>query len=238
MARRLFESRSQAQAAIAAGLVRVDGEPVTNPARAVRPDSTIEASPAHPWASRGGVKLAAALDSFAIDPTGRICLDIGASTGGFTDVLLTRGARHVHAVDVGRDQFHPRLRSDPRVSLREGFDARRISGADFDSPPSLIVVDVSFISLAKALPAALDAAATDAVLVALVKPQFEVGPKGVERGGIVRDPALRASAVADVITWLSGMGWTTRGTIASPIAGGDGNEEFLIAADRARSPDD
>jgi 23S rRNA (cytidine1920-2'-O)/16S rRNA (cytidine1409-2'-O)-methyltransferase len=233
VARGLFESRAKAQAAIAAGLVSVDGVKVEDAARMISDDAAIEAAPAHPFVSRGGLKLAAALDHFHVDPSGLACLDVGASTGGFTDVLLRRGARHVTAVDVGREQFHASLRGDARVTLKEGMDARAITPDLFDEPPALIVADLSFISLTKALPAALEAAAAKATLIVLVKPQFEVGRAGVERGGIVRDAALKAAAVADAEAWLAAHGWTSRGVIPSPIRGGDGNEEFLLAADRA-----
>ncbi|GGE35826.1 TlyA family rRNA (cytidine-2'-O)-methyltransferase [Agaricicola taiwanensis] len=227
-----FSSRAKAQAAIAAGGVTVNGQTVTDAARLISPDAVVTAAPAHPWVSRGGVKLAAALDHFAVDVAGRHCLDVGASTGGFTQVLLERGAYHVTAVDVGRDQFDVSLRGEARVTLRESVDARDLAPDQFPEPPSLIVADVSFISLTKALPAALQLATADAVLIALVKPQFEVGRSGLARGGIVRDGALRAKAVEDVSTWLSDRGWVARPALASPIRGGDGNEEYLLAADR------
>lgn len=231
--RGLTSSRSKAQQAIAAGGVTVNGEIVTGADRLVSPGDMLTAAAPHPWVSRGGLKLVAGLDHFAVSPKGRFCLDIGSSTGGFTHVLLERGAAHVLAIDVGKDQFAAELRSDPRVDLREGFDARDLSAADLQEPPSLIVSDVSFISLTKALPAALALAARAATLVALVKPQFEVGRSGVGRGGIVRDPALRIEAVSTVSAWLSGQGWQPRDAILSPITGGDGNEEYLLAADRS-----
>jgi 23S rRNA (cytidine1920-2'-O)/16S rRNA (cytidine1409-2'-O)-methyltransferase len=186
----------------------------------------------HPWASRGGLKLAHALDHFGIDPTGRICLDVGASTGGFTDVLLARGAAKVYAVDVGRGQLAWKLRQDPRVVLREGLNARHLTREQLPEAPSLIVCDASFIGLATVLSAPLALAAADAELVALIKPQFEVGREGVGKGGIVRDPALREAACARVAEWLGQQpGWRVRGVVESPITGAEGNVEYLIAAD-------
>lgn len=228
----LTASRAKAQQAIAAGGVTVNGALVREADHMVGPDDVIVAKAPHPWVSRGGLKLVAALDHYQIDPRDRICFDIGSSTGGFTHVLLERGAAHVLAVDVGREQFSPDLRCDPRVDLREGFDARNLTAGNVSEPPSLIVTDVSFISLTKALPAALALAAPVSTLVALVKPQFEVGRAGVGRGGIVRDASLRQEAVRMISSWLSDQGWHPREAIASPITGGDGNEEYLIAADR------
>jgi 23S rRNA (cytidine1920-2'-O)/16S rRNA (cytidine1409-2'-O)-methyltransferase len=225
-----FASRAQAQAAIAAGLVRADGSTVLRPAQLLSVDAAIEAEAEHPYASRGGMKLAAALDVFDIDPAGLVCLDIGASTGGFTDVLLARSAAHVVAVDVGRDQFIARLRDDPRVTLMEGTDARSLTPEMIGTPPALIVADVSFISLAKVLPTVLPLAEAGAKLVALVKPQFEVGRGNVGKGGIVRDAAQQEGAVADVIAGIEALGWRMDGKIPSPIEGGDGNREFLVAA--------
>lgn len=230
--RGFFDTRSRAQAAIEAGCVWVNGAVADTAARKVTPDAVIEAEAPHPWVSRGGVKLAAALDAFGIDPRGRTCLDIGASTGGFTEVLLTRGAQHVTAVDVGHGQLHPRLRDDARVVNLEGTDARRLTAADLSAPPSLIVVDASFIALSKVLVAALALAAPDADLVALVKPQFEVGRDGIGKGGIVKDAAMRQQALDDVISWLRQQGWRSTGHMPSPIQGGDGNEEYLLAARR------
>jgi 23S rRNA (cytidine1920-2'-O)/16S rRNA (cytidine1409-2'-O)-methyltransferase len=231
--RGLFESRAQAQAAIAAGLVTADGAPVRKASDALRPDAETRATPAHPWVSRGGVKLAAALDAFTIDPAGQACLDVGASTGGFTDVLLARGARLVHAIDVGRDQLHPRLGADPRVVSREATDIRAL--AALDPPPSLIVADVSFISLRLVLPPALRLAAERAHLVALIKPQFEAGRAHVKKG-IVTDAGVRQQACDQIRESIASLGWIVLGLIPSPIAGGDGNQEFLIAAHRAKHP--
>lgn len=225
-----FESRARAQAAIRAGLVRVDGRPLARPSDTVAPGAAVEAASEHPFASRGGLKLAAALDAFGIDPAGSVCLDVGASTGGFTDVLLTRGASHVHAVDVGRDQLHPRLRADPRVTSREGTDIRHLAPRSLDPPPQLASVDVSFISLRLVLPALFPLLAPGAVLVALIKPQFEAGRERVGRGGIVRDPVVHAEVCAQVRGLLEGQGASILGLVPSPIEGGDGNVEFLVGA--------
>jgi 23S rRNA (cytidine1920-2'-O)/16S rRNA (cytidine1409-2'-O)-methyltransferase len=185
---------------------------------------------ASPYVSRGGLKLAAALDAFGFSPEGRVALDLGASTGGFTDVLLTRGAAKVYAVDVGHAQLDQRLRADPRVVVLEATDARSLDPSLVAERVSAIVADVSFISLTLVLPAALKLAEPDAWLVALVKPQFEAGRDAVGKGGIVRDAARRKKAVAKVRDFIEKAGWTVAGEIASPIRGGSGNEEFLIGA--------
>jgi len=183
--------------------------------------------------SRGGVKLAAALDHFRFDPADRVCLDIGASTGGFTDVLLRRGAAKVYAVDVGHGQLDWRLRQDPRVVVRERCNARHLTSAEIAESPSLIVCDASFIGLETVLPAALALAAPGASLVALIKPQFEVGKGRVGKGGVVRDPALHEEVCARIAAWLAAQpGWSVRGIAESPIRGPEGNIEFLIAAER------
>jgi 23S rRNA (cytidine1920-2'-O)/16S rRNA (cytidine1409-2'-O)-methyltransferase len=226
--RGVFTSRARAQAAIAAGLVRADGAPVRKSSDAIAIDAAIEATPAHPWASRGGIKLAAALDAFGLDPAGLACLDLGASTGGFTDVLLTRGARAVVAVDVGHGQFDPRLAADTRVSLHEGLDARALTPG-IAGAPQAIVCDVSFISQRLVLPAVLPLAAPDAWLVTLVKPQFEVGRDRLVRGA-VKDPAALEAACAMVRACVEGLGWASLGLIPSPVPGGDGAREFLYAA--------
>ena len=185
----------------------------------------------HPWVSRGGVKLAAALDHFAIDPRGLVCLDIGASTGGFTDVLLSRGAARIFAVDVGKGQLAWKLREDPRVVVLERINVRELGPSHVPEPVDLIAADVSFISLTVALPAALALAGPSARLVALIKPQFEAGREQVGRGGIVRDPEARRGVCAQVEGWLAARpGWRVDGIIASPITGADGNVEYLIAA--------
>ena len=230
--RGLFESRAKAQQAIAAGLVTADGAAVTKPAAEVSADARLQAAPAHPWVSRGGVKLAAALDHFGIEPARRICLDVGASTGGFTQVLLARGARLVYAVDVGRDQLHPSLRGRPDVVSIEATDIRKLEPARLEEPPDLVTVDVSFIPLKLVLPAALALARPTAETVVLIKPQYEAGPDHVKKG-MVRDPAIHERACADVAALLASLGWAILGVIPSPIAGGDGNHEFLIAARRS-----
>jgi len=237
--RGLAESRTRAEALVLARRVTVKGIASPKPGTPVRVDVEIAVSdPEHPWVSRGGVKLAAALDHFGIDPTGRICLDVGASTGGFTDVLLSRGAKRVYAVDVGYGQLHAKLRSDPRVVLREKVNARHLSHAEVPEPVELFVADVSFISLTLILPAVVGLLAPSAEVVLLVKPQFESARGEVGRGGIVRDEAVRARAVARVVAAAEKLGLRALGTMASPIAGADGNEEFLAAfraADRVDS---
>lgn len=227
--RGLFESRTKAQEAIAAGMVTADGIRVRKPADEVSVDAVLAAAPAHPWVSRGGVKLSAALDYFHIDPVDRVCLDIGASTGGFTQVLLSRGARRVYAVDVGRGQLHASLRNRPDVLVFEATDIRKLDPARLAEPPDLITVDVSFIPLRLVLPAGLALARHPADLVALIKPQFEAGPEHVKKG-IVREPAVHDRVCADVATLVARLGWSVCGIIASPIAGRDGNREFLLAA--------
>lgn len=234
VARGLFESRARAQAAILAGLVRVDGQVVLKPAAECAAEAALAAAPVHDFVSRGALKLAAALDAFAIDPAGRVALDVGASTGGFTELLLRRGALHVHAVDVGHDQLHPRLRGRPDVSVLEGTDIRRLAG-DAIGPVDLVVIDVSFIPLAQVLPAALAFAAPGARLVALVKPQFEAGRAQLKKG-IVRDPAVHAAVCDAARETVCGLGWQVLGLIPSPIAGGDGNQEFLLVAARSEAP--
>jgi 23S rRNA (cytidine1920-2'-O)/16S rRNA (cytidine1409-2'-O)-methyltransferase len=196
-------------------------------------DAVLDAEPAHPWVGRGALKLVHALDIWPVDVEGRVVLDVGASTGGFTEVCLSRGAARVYAVDVGRGQLHSKVAADPRVVSREATDARELTPALLPDAPGLIVTDVSFISLAKALPAALALAAPGADLVALVKPQFEVGPARVGKGGLVTDPAARADAVAGVSAFLQARGWAVQATTDSPIAGGDGNREVLLWARRA-----
>ncbi|MFN3614369.1 MAG: TlyA family RNA methyltransferase [Rubrimonas sp.] len=223
-------SRARAQALIAAGVVFVDGARAARPAQNVGASSVIVVSEDPcPWVGRGALKLLHALDAFRLDPSGAVALDLGASTGGFTEVLLARGARHVHAVDVGTGQLHATLRADARVSSHEGVNARDLSTL---SLPAIdwIVADVSFISLTLALPPALGLARPGAVLVALVKPQFEAGRAAIGRGGRVRDPSALDSARARVRDFLTSAGWTVTHEAESPIAGGDGAKEFLIAA--------
>ena len=225
-----FESRARAQAAIRAGTVRVDGRPVIRASETIPPGARVEAVAEHPYASRGGLKLAAALDAFGLDPAGRTGLDVGASTGGFTDVLLARGARHVHAVDVGRGQLHPRLAGDPRVTNREGTDIRSLDPAVLTPRPDIASVDVSFIGLRLVLPTLPALLAPGSNLVALIKPQFEAGRARVGRGGLVRDPVIHAEVCAAVRGELEQLGATILGLIASPVTGGDGNTEFLVGA--------
>ena len=231
--RGLFESRATARAAIEAGGVTANGRPVAKPSELIADDAVIEAAPAHPWVGRGALKLAHALDEWSVAVVDAVVLDVGASTGGFTEVCLARGARRVYAVDVGRGQLHPKVAADPRVVSLEATDARELTADLIPEPPDLIVADVSFISLAKALPAALALAAPGASLVALVKPQFEVGPERVGKGGLVTDPAARAEALDGVAAFLEARGWTVLATADSPIEGGDGNREVLLWATRA-----
>jgi 23S rRNA (cytidine1920-2'-O)/16S rRNA (cytidine1409-2'-O)-methyltransferase len=230
--RGLFASRAKARAAIEAGGVTADGRPVAKASEAIDDAAELVAAPAHPWVGRGALKLAHALVTWPVRVEGRVVLDVGASTGGFTEVALAQGAARVYAVDVGRGQLHPRLAADPRVVSLEGRDARSLTTAEIPEPPGLIVTDVSFIGLAKALPAALALAAPDAELVALVKPQFELGPERVGKGGLVKDHAAQADAVAGVRAFLEAAGWRVRAVADSPIAGGDGNREVLLWADR------
>lgn len=229
--RGFFESRARAQAAIGAGLVTANGVPVRRASDLIEGEARILAEPPHPWVSRGGVKLAAALDAFAIDPEGLTCLDLGASTGGFTDVLLARGAASVYAVDVGRGQLHPKIAADPRVKALEATDARSLTPALIPDPIDLVVVDVSFISLKLVLPHAVALLKPEGRLVALVKPQFEAGPARVVKG-IVKDAAVREEVSHDVAACVGSLGFTVLSVIPSPITGGDGNLEFLLGACR------
>jgi 23S rRNA (cytidine1920-2'-O)/16S rRNA (cytidine1409-2'-O)-methyltransferase len=228
--RGLFESRAKARAAIEAGGVIVDGETVDRPSQIVRADGAIQATAAHPWVGRGALKLAHALTHWAISTHDRVVLDLGASTGGFAQVCLEGGARRVYAVDVGRGQLHPAVAADPRVLDLQGVDARDLDLRLVPEAPNLIVCDVSFIGLAKALPTALGLAAPGARLIALVKPQFEVGRAHVGKGGVVRDEAARQAALAGVRAFLQDAGWSVQGEIESPVLGGDGNREYLVLA--------
>jgi 23S rRNA (cytidine1920-2'-O)/16S rRNA (cytidine1409-2'-O)-methyltransferase len=233
--RGLFESRAKARAAIEAGRVQIDGVVANKPAAPISPDQRVEAEPAHPWVGRGALKLQHALDVWPIPVAGRAALDVGASTGGFTQILLSRDAARVYAVDVGRGQLHPKLASHLRVVSLEGVDARRLDSAFVPEPIGVVVCDASFIGLAKVLPAALGLAGPGADLVALVKPQFEVGPERVGKGGMVRDADARVAAAAGVRAWLDAEGWTVNGETPSPISGADGNLEALVWA-RKRPP--
>lgn len=233
--RGLVPTRSRARDLIVRGLVTVDGTPVLKPAAGVPAGATLAVTAEASDVSRGAVKLRAALDRFAFDPSGRVCLDVGASTGGFTQVLLASGARHVYAVDVGRDQLAARLRQDARVTSLEGQDARDLTAASFPAAMEAIVADVSFISLEKALPVPLRLAAPGAWLVALVKPQFEAGRDAIGKGGIVADAAVREASADRLRVWLAAQpGWTVAGLIPSPITGGSGNVEYLLGARHER----
>jgi len=229
--RGLFESRAKAQAAIEAGLVIADQRIVRKASEEVATSAVLHAEPAHPYVSRGGVKLATALDYFHFDPTDRICLDVGASTGGFTQVLLERGAKRVYAVDVGRGQLHESLRARPDIAVMEETDIRKLSPALLSDAADFVTIDVSFISLKLVLPSALALAKRSACLVALIKPQFESGRSALKRG-IVRDPAVHTAVCDDVAESVRSLGWRVLGIIPSPIKGGDGNAEFLLGAVR------
>lgn len=229
--RGLFESRARAQAAIAAGLVTADGRAVRKPSEMLTKDVALTAQAPHPYVSRGGLKLAGALDTFGYDPAGRVCIDVGASTGGFTDLLLKRGARLVIAVDVGRDQLHASLRQDDRVLSLEARDIRTLTLAELPEPPSLAAIDVSFISLRLVLPAVAALLAPAAQVAALIKPQFEAGRAALKKG-IVRDEAVHDSVCADITELMAGLGFGIDGPVPSPIEGGDGNREFLVGGRR------
>ena len=229
------ESRTRAQALILAGRVFRDQERLDKPGLQVAQDLEVTVRAVEKHVSRGAHKLIAGLDAFAVDPAGLVCLDVGASTGGFTDVLLRRGARRVYAVDVGYGQLDARLRADPRVVVLERTNARHLTAAQVPEPVDLVVCDASFISLRTVLPAPLALAGAEARLVALIKPQFEVGKGRVGKGGVVRDPALHEEVCADIAAWLAGLpGWRVLGTLPSPLLGPAGNREFLIGA--ARGP--
>ena len=227
--RGLAPTRSRAQALVLAGRVYAGERRLDKPGLQVAADLPVAVRMADEYVSRGAHKLIAALDAFAIDPAGLVCLDVGASTGGFTDVLLQRGAARVYAVDVGYGQFDARLRSDGRVIVLERTNARNLTPALVPEPVGLVVCDASFIGLRTVLPAALELTATGAALVALIKPQFEVGKGRVGKGGVVRDPALHDEVCAAVASWLGGLpGWTVLGIVPSPLLGPAGNREFLI----------
>jgi 23S rRNA (cytidine1920-2'-O)/16S rRNA (cytidine1409-2'-O)-methyltransferase len=229
--RGFFSSRARAQAAIAAGLVSVGGVALKKASEEVAGDAPIEAEAPHPWASRGGIKLAGALDALALDPQGLVCLDIGASTGGFTDVLLARGAAKVVVIDVGHGQLDPRLAADPRVRSLEGVDARALTAEMLGERPEAIVIDVSFISQRLVLPHVVELAAEQAWLVSLVKPQFELGRTDLVKGRVTSEAALMRACDA-VRAAIEAQGWTVLGLIPSPILGGAGAREFLIGARR------
>jgi 23S rRNA (cytidine1920-2'-O)/16S rRNA (cytidine1409-2'-O)-methyltransferase len=227
--RGLAESRARAQALIMAGLVFVGTRKIDKPGQAVADDAVLDVRGRdHPWVSRGGIKLAHALEHFALDVTGVVAIDVGSSTGGFTDVLLTNGATRVYAVDSGTNQLAWRLREDERVVVHEKTSARILTAAHIPEAVDLIVCDASFIGLAKVLDVPLGFAKPGARLVALIKPQFEAGRGEVGKGGVVRDPAIHARVCAEVAEWLAGKGWRVDGVVESPITGPEGNVEFLI----------
>ncbi|MBM1172607.1 TlyA family RNA methyltransferase [Microvirga arabica] len=229
--RGFFTSRARAQEAIAAGLVTVNGAVIRKASDTVPEEAVITAEQPHPYVSRGGVKLAAALDVFQIDPKDKICLDIGASTGGFTEVLLNRGAAHVYAVDVGHGQLHPTIAGHARVTNLEGTDARALNADLIPQAADLLVSDVSFISLKLVLPAAVALLKPQAELAVLVKPQFEAGRDLVKKG-IVRDETVHRAVCEYMRAFVASLGFEVMGLIPSPIEGGDGNREFLLGARR------
>lgn len=229
--RGLAESRARAQALILAGLVFLGDRKIDKAGQQVAQDADLDVKGRdHPWVSRGGIKLAHAIDHFALDVTGMTAMDVGSSTGGFTDVLLTKGAARVYAVDSGTNQLAWKLRSDPRVIVHEQTSARILTAAHIPEAVDIIVCDASFISLAKVLERPISFARSGAHLVALIKPQFEAGREEVGKGGVVRDPAIHARVCEEVSAWLTGQGWTVVGVTASPITGPQGNIEFLIYA--------
>jgi 23S rRNA (cytidine1920-2'-O)/16S rRNA (cytidine1409-2'-O)-methyltransferase len=231
--RGLFASRSRARDAIERGTVTVDGIVARKPGQPVAPDCLVAIDdPARAYVSRAALKLIAGLDHFGLDPSGSEALDVGASTGGFTQVLLERGATHVTAIDVGHGQMHPDLAGDPRVTVIEGLNARDLTAADLGGRiPGFLVCDVSFISLKLALPPALELAGEGARAILLVKPQFEAGREAIGKGGLLKDPGDAARIAANLRDWLAGIsGWRVLGLHPSPIEGGDGNREFLLAA--------
>ena len=231
--RGLAESRARAQALVLAGLVFSGETKVAKSGQTLPVDAPLDVRGRdHPWVSRGGIKLAHALEAFGLDPAGATAMDIGRSTGGFTDVLLSKGAVRVFAVDSGTNQLAWKLRQDPRVTVLEQTSARVLTEREIDAPCTWVVCDASFIGLAKVLDVPLRLAAPVCQLVALIKPQFEVGRGEVGKGGVVRDPALHARVCAEVREWLEGAGWQVQGIETSPITGPEGNVEFLIAARR------
>ncbi len=232
--RGLAESRTRAQALVIAGKVFTGEQRVAKPGQTLPPDAPVEVrGQDHPWVSRGGLKLVHAIEAFGLSPAGRICVDVGASTGGFTDVLLTHGAARVHAVDVGHGQLAWKLRTDPRVVVHERTNARHLTAEQIADPIGALVCDASFIGLATLLPRPLALCVPGAWAVALIKPQFEAGPDQVGRNGVVRDPLVHAQVCERIRAWWSGLeGWTVLGIDTSPITGPEGNVEFLIAATR------
>lgn len=229
--RGLFESRARAQDAIAHGLVTADGKVVAKPSEVLSDSAVIEAAPAHPWVSRGGVKLAGALAQYPIEIEDHVCLDVGASTGGFTEVLLSEGAALVFAVDVGTNQLHDSLRGHPRIVSMEQTDIRSYDGKRLPQRPDVVVIDASFISLKLILPVALQLAAAPMSLLALIKPQFEA-PRAAIKKGIVRDAAIHQAVCDDIAAFAAAQGCTDIEVFPSSIPGGDGNVEFFLGARR------
>jgi 23S rRNA (cytidine1920-2'-O)/16S rRNA (cytidine1409-2'-O)-methyltransferase len=229
--RGLFESRARAQAAIEAGLVLADDKPVLKPSETIAVDAVLQAQPAHPFVSRGGVKLAGALEQYPIEIEGHVCLDVGASTGGFTEVLLANGASLVFAVDVGREQLHPSLRNHPKVVSMEQTDIRDFEGKRLPARPDVVVVDVSFISLKAVLPVALSLAAAPMHLLALIKPQFEA-PRKHSRRGVIRNAMVHQEICDEIAAFAASLGCTGIEVFPSSIKGGDGNVEFFLGARR------
>ena len=222
-----FESRAKAQAAIKAGKVKVNGALIRKASQSIPDGAQVQAEAAYAWVSRAGLKLQAALEHFKISVSNRICLDIGASTGGFSDVLLTNGAQKIYAIDVGSGQLHPKLAADPRLISMEKTDARQITPDMFDPLPDMIVCDASFISLSKVIERPLSLMPDGSEAILLFKPQFEVGPDHISKAGIVKHPQVSDQAFCQFQLWLSAQGWTFRDSCPSPIKGGDGNVEFL-----------
>ena len=236
VARGLAESRARAQALVLAGLVFSGETKVAKSGQPIAEDAALEVRGRdHPWVSRGGIKLAHAIAHFGLDPAGAVAMDIGSSTGGFTDVLLSKGAVRVFAVDSGTNQLAWKLRQDPRVTVLEQTSARILTPQQIDAPCDWVVCDASFIGLAKVLDVPLRLAAPHCQLVALIKPQFEVGRGEVGKGGVVRDAALHTRVCGEVQDWLEGAGWDVEGIVESPITGPEGNVEFLIAAKRGQA---
>lgn len=229
--RGLFESRARARAAIDAGLVSADDKQVLKASETIAADAILQAQPAHPFVSRGGVKLAGALEQYPIDIEDHVCLDVGASTGGFTEVLLANGASVVFAVDVGRGQLHPSLHGHPKIVSMEETDIRSLEGKRLPARPDIVVIDVSFISLKAVMPVALSLAAAPMHLLALIKPQFEATRKHSKRG-IIRDAAVHQEVCDEIAAFAASLGCTNIQVFPSPIAGGDGNVEFFIGAHR------
>ena len=229
--RGLFESRARARAAIEAGLVTANARQVTKPSDTIPVDAVVQAEPAHPYVSRGGVKLAGALERYPIDIEDHVCLDVGASTGGFTEVLLANGASIVFSIDVGRAQLHPSLRDHPKIVSMEATDIRKLDGKRLPARPDIVVIDVSFISLKAVLPVALSLAAAPMSLLALIKPQFEAGPAH-SKHGIIRDAAIYTQVCDDIAAFAASLGCVDIQVFPSPIKGGDGNTEFFLGAHR------